>query len=375
MKISDYDYNLPEALIAQTPAEPRDSSRLLVLHRDTGALEHRHFRDLGDYLHPGDLLVANDSKVLPVRLYGKKADSGGAVEVLLLKKRDSVTWEALVRPGRSLNPGVRLLFAGSHVRQPSDSDFRQRVRPPLLGAHAYAEVVSRVEDGSGARLLRFDREIEPLLDELGMMPLPPYIHAPLQDRQRYQTVYAREPGSAAAPTAGLHFTPRLLEALQAQGVGFSGVTLHVGLDTFRPVTEENVEEHPMHSEWYEVSEAAAAAINQARARAGRVVAVGTTTVRVLESAALAQAAAAASIDSSTAERELQAASGSTRLFIYPGFQYRLTDAIITNFHLPRSTLLLMIAAFAGRERIMAAYEEAVRLGYQFYSFGDAMLLL
>lgn len=375
MKISDYDYNLPEALIAQTPAEPRDSSRLLVLHRDTGALEHRHFRDLGDYLHPGDLLVANNSKVLPVRLYGKKADSGGAVEVLLLKKRDSVTWEALVRPGRSLNPGVRLLFAGSPARQPSDSDFRHRVRPPHEGAHAYAEVVSRVEDGSGVRLLRFDREIEPLLDELGMMPLPPYIHAPLQDRQRYQTVYAREPGSAAAPTAGLHFTPRLLGALQEQGVGFTSVTLHVGLDTFRPVTEENVEEHPMHSEWYEINEEAAAAINQARARAGRVVAVGTTSVRVLESAALAQAAATASIDSSTAERELQAASGSTRLFIYPGFQYRLTDAIITNFHLPRSTLLLMIAAFVGRERIMAAYEEAVRLGYQFYSFGDAMLLL
>lgn len=375
MKISDYDYNLPEALIAQTPAEPRDSSRLLVLHRDTGALEHRHFRDLGDYLHPGDLLVANNSKVLPVRLYGKKADSGGAVEVLLLKKRDSVTWEALVRPGRSLNPGVRLLFAGSPARQPSDSDFRHRVRPPHEGAHAYAEVVSRVEDGSGVRLLRFDREIEPLLDELGMMPLPPYIHAPLQDRQRYQTVYAREPGSAAAPTAGLHFTPGLLGALQEQGVGFTSVTLHVGLDTFRPVTEENVEEHPMHSEWYEINEEAAAAINQARARAGRVVAVGTTSVRVLESAALAQAAATASIDSSTAERELQAASGSTRLFIYPGFQYRLTDAIITNFHLPRSTLLLMIAAFVGRERIMAAYEEAVRLGYQFYSFGDAMLLL
>lgn len=375
MKISDYDYNLPEALIAQTPAEPRDSSRLLVLHRDTGALEHRHFRDLGDYLHPGDLLVANNSKVLPVRLYGKKADSGGAVEVLLLKKRDSVTWEALVRPGRSLNPGVRLLFAGSPARQPSDSDFRHRVRPPHEGAHAYAEVVSRVEDGSGVRLLRFDREIEPLLDELGMMPLPPYIHAPLQDRQRYQTVYAREPGSAAAPTAGLHFTPGLLGALQEQGVGFTSVTLHVGLDTFRPVTEENVEEHPMHSEWYEINEEAAAAINQARARAGRMVAVGTTSVRVLESAALAQAAATASIDSSTAERELQAASGSTRLFIYPGFQYRLTDAIITNFHLPRSTLLLMIAAFVGRERIMAAYEEAVRLGYQFYSFGDAMLLL
>jgi len=375
VKISDYDYNLPEALIAQTPAEPRDSSRLLVLHRDTGALEHRHFRDLGDYLHPGDLLVANNSKVLPVRLYGKKADSGGAVEVLLLKKRDSVTWEALVRPGRSLNPGVRLLFAGSPARQPSDSDFRHRVRPPHEGAHAYAEVVSRVEDGSGVRLLRFDREIEPLLDELGMMPLPPYIHAPLQDRQRYQTVYAREPGSAAAPTAGLHFTPGLLGALQEQGVGFTSVTLHVGLDTFRPVTEENVEEHPMHSEWYEINEEAAAAINQARARAGRVVAVGTTSVRVLESAALAQAAATASIDSSTAERELQAASGSTRLFIYPGFQYRLTDAIITNFHLPRSTLLLMIAAFVGRERIMAAYEEAVRLGYQFYSFGDAMLLL
>jgi len=375
VKISDYDYNLPEALIAQTPAEPRDSSRLLVLHRDTGVLEHRHFRDLGDYLHPGDLLVANNSKVLPVRLYGKKADSGGAVEVLLLKKRDSVTWEALVRPGRSLNPGVRLLFAGSPARQPSDSDFRHRVRPPHEGAHAYAEVVSRVEDGSGVRLLRFDREIEPLLDELGMMPLPPYIHAPLQDRQRYQTVYAREPGSAAAPTAGLHFTPGLLGALQEQGVGFTSVTLHVGLDTFRPVTEENVEEHPMHSEWYEINEEAAAAINQARARAGRVVAVGTTSVRVLESAALAQAAATASIDSSTAERELQAASGSTRLFIYPGFQYRLTDAIITNFHLPRSTLLLMIAAFVGRERIMAAYEEAVRLGYQFYSFGDAMLLL
>ncbi len=399
MRVADFDYTLPEELIAQTPLEPRDASRLLVLQRDNGKIEHRHFREIGAYLRPGDLLVANESKVLPARLYGQKLDSGGGVEVLLLRKLDEVRWEALVRPGRSLRPGVRLIFSGAREWQ-QGPDKARRVWPTQDGVHAFAEVAARASDETGARIIRFDQPIEPLLDELGVMPLPPYIHTPLDEPDRYQTVYAHTPGSAAAPTAGLHFTPRLLEELRGQGIGFATVTLHVGLDTFRPVSEERLESHKMHAEWYELPSATAEAINATHAAGGRIVAVGTTSVRVLESYALAQQGvpvAEAGIDyaaipnlqsydrgvnpaptdmtQSQSTANLQSQEGWTRLFIYPGYQFRLTEAMITNFHLPRSTLLALVSAFAGRERIMDAYDQAIREGYRFYSFGDAMLIV
>ncbi len=383
MRVADFDYHLPEELIAQTPIEPRDASRLLILPRESGEIEHRHFREIGAYLRPGDLLVANESKVLPARLYGQKLDSGGGVEVLLLRKLDEVSWEALVRPGRSLRPGVQLIFSGAREWQRGPDKVR-RVRPTPDGIHAFAEVAARVSDDTGARIIRFDRPIEPLLDDLGVMPLPPYIHTPLAQRDRYQTVYAHTPGSAAAPTAGLHFTPRLLDELRGQGIGFATVTLHVGLDTFRPVSEERLESHKMHAEWYELPPATAEAINATHAAGGRIVAVGTTSVRVLESYALAQQGvpvAEGGVDfaaipiSQPTIYNLQPHSGWTRLFIYPGYQFRLTEALITNFHLPRSTLLALVSAFAGRERTLDAYDQAMRQSYRFYSFGDAMLII
>lgn len=343
MKTSDFDYPLPLDRIAQTPLEPRDASRLLVLRRDTGEVEHRFFRDLGlpapegGLLRPGDLLVLNRTRVIPARLYARKP-SGGRVELLLLRRRDALTWEALV--------GGKGLGAGKQVQ---------------VEAGPAVDILEAL-DGS-ERLIRFSEPIEPYFPKVGHVPLPPYIHEKLDDPERYQTVYAHEAGSAAAPTAGLHFTPRLLEALQAGGVKIAYVTLHVGLDTFAPVTEEHPQEHKIHTEWCELPQETADAINQARQAGGRVIAVGTTTVRTLESAA------------SVGRDGISPCAGPTSLFILPGYDFKVVDAMITNFHLPRSTLLMLVSAFAGREKILAAYETAIREGYRFYSFGDAMLIL
>ncbi len=341
MRTSDFDYELPEELIAQHPVEPRDAARLLVLHRADGRIEHRIFREIGAYLRPGDLLVVNDTRVLRARLRGRLVTTGGAVEALLLRDLGEGRWEALVRPGRRLRPGRRAEFTGA-------------------AGSVEAEVEAVLEGGE--RVLRFPMGVDP--QAFGETPLPPYIHEPLTDAERYQTVYAREPGSAAAPTAGLHFTPRLLEELQAGGVELVTITLHIGPGTFRPVSVEDPRQHPMHAEYYRISQAAAQAITAARARGGRVVCVGTTTVRVLEQAAL-----------DAGDGPLTAREGWTRLFILPGHQFRLTDALITNFHLPRSTLLMLVSALAGRDLILRAYREAVAQRYRFYSFGDAMLIL
>lgn len=340
MKTTDFDYELPPELIAQTPIEPRDASRLLVVDRASGRLTHRIFRDIGEYLHPGDLLVANESRVIPARLRARKVPTGGKVELLLLAKRDERTWEALVK-GRKVLPGYRLAIGRG----------KRRVEGEVLEITA-----------SGGRLIAFDQPIEPLLDRLGIIPLPPYIHTPLTNAERYQTVYARREGSVASPTAGLHFTPELLRSLQEAGVRLAFVTLDIGLDTFRPVKEERVENHTIHTERCELSPEVAALINQTKKAGRRVIAVGTTVVRVLETAA-------------RQSPEVRPFSGSTDLFIYPGFRFRTVDALITNFHLPRSTLLMLVCAFAGRELIFKAYQEAIRQRYRFYSFGDAMLIL
>ncbi len=362
MRTSDFDYELPPELIAQTPIEPRDASRLLVVNRATGELAHRHFRDIGDYLNPGDVLVANRSRVIPARLAGHKADSGGAVEALLLARRPDLGqdyWEALVRPGRRIREGQELRFERQGEGAPSVS--------------LAAIVVARTE--AGGRILRFvppasGEPVDAVLAQLGTMPLPPYIHAKLEDTERYQTVYSREPGSAAAPTAGLHFTTDLLERLRAQGVDTAYVLLHVGLDTFRPVEEENPDDHKMHSEAFELDEQAAAQINAARARGGRIVAVGTTSVRVLESLPDTPSVAPA--------------AGRTALFITPGYRFHHVDALITNFHLPRSSLMMLVSAFAGAgapdaaaglDLTRRAYAEAIAQRYRFFSFGDAMLIL
>ena len=344
-RTSDFDYNLPPDLIAQTPMEPRDASRLLVLDRSTGTITHEQFRNIGRYLDAGDLLVVNESRVLPARLWGRKA-TGGKIEVLLLRRRDDRTWEVLVG-GRGVRPGSTLHF------------------------HANAQTVLRAQVldllPSGGRLLQFERPVEPLLPQLGAMPLPPYIHERLHDPERYQTVYSHTPGSAAAPTAGLHFTPELIQTLHEQGIGWATVTLHVGLDTFRPVQVDDAAEHKMHSEWFELGSATATAINETKQRGGRVVAVGTTTVRVLETAA--QRAEQHGSD------QLQPCAGDTDIFIYPPYQFRVVDALITNFHLPRSTLLMLVSALASRDQILHAYNDAVRERYRFFSFGDAMLII
>ncbi len=347
MRTSDFDYYLPPEMIAQTPIEPRDASRLMVVHRTTGQIEHRLFRDVGEYLRPGDLLVANQTRVIPARLRGHKAGTGGKVELLLLSRRDEQTWEALVG-GKGLRPGQRIEITGGQMA---------------------AEIIAETE--SGGRLVRFDRPIEPLLDELGEVPLPPYVHQPLADRDRYQTVYARIEGSSAAPTAGLHFTPDLLVDLRCMGVEMAFLTLHIGLDTFRPVKEDEVEAHQIHTEWFELSAPAAEQINRARLEGRRVIAVGTTAVRALESAARG----CGPEGESCGLRTVAAYAGRTELFIYPGYRFRVVEAMITNFHLPRSTLLMLVSAFAGRELILRAYEEAIRERYRFYSFGDAMLLV
>ncbi len=339
MRTADFDYDLPETYIAQEPVEPRDSARLMVLDRATGKITHTVFREIGRFLRPGDLLVANQTRVIPARLFARKP-TGGKVEILLLRREAPAQWQALVR-GRGLVAGKRLLLAND----------------------LEAEIVA-VLDGP-LRRIRFTRPLDDTLDRLGKVPLPPYIHRPLEDPERYQTVFAREAGSAAAPTAGLHFTPRLLEALRAQGVGFATVTLHVGLDTFAPVKEDDPREHKIHTEWCEVSAPTAAAINRTRAAGGRIVAVGTTSVRTLETAA--RRARPGEVVSPWA--------GDTDLFILPGFRFLAVDAMITNFHLPKSTLLMLVSAFAGRERILGAYEVAKQEGYRFFSFGDAMLIL
>ncbi|HLJ36148.1 MAG TPA: tRNA preQ1(34) S-adenosylmethionine ribosyltransferase-isomerase QueA [Ktedonobacteraceae bacterium] len=360
IKISDFDYNLPQELIAQTPIEPRDASRLLIVHRATGKLEHRHFRDIGEYLRPGDMLIANQSRVIPARLLGRRAETGGVVEVLLLAERPDLGpdhWETLVRPGRRLREGNRVVFG-------------QDTNPQIS---LYGEILQRTE--AGGRIVRLYTEdnieddatvtgtVSQRIEQLGRMPLPPYIHEKLADPERYQTVYARITGSAAAPTAGLHFTPHLLEQLRQQGVRVGFVTLHVGLDTFRPVEVEDVRDHKMHSEEIELDAPTAELINETRKAGGRVIAVGTTSVRVLESVATFY------------NRQIKPYSGNTRLFITPGYPFKVVDAMITNFHLPRSTLLLLVSAFASKELIEKTYAEAIRERYRFFSFGDAMLMV
>ncbi len=338
---SDFDYDLPESMIAQTPAEPRDSSRLLVLHRATGQIEHRRFGDISDYLRQGDVLVLNQTRVIPARLFAHKS-SGGRVEVLLLRKVDELTWRALVG-GKGLSAGRTLVVEGG----------------------LRAEIVTEL--GGAERLVRFSEPLEPFLPRVGHVPLPPYIHEELGDPERYQTVYAAVPGSAAAPTAGLHFTPALLARLQADGILLAYVTLHVGLDTFAPVTETEADRHKIHTEWCAISPETARLLNDARSKGGRVIAVGTTSVRTLESAARHAAPGE--------QPGIAPFAGDTGLFILPGFQFNFVDGLVTNFHLPKSTLLMLVSAFAGRERILETYEVAKREGYRFYSFGDAMLIL
>ncbi len=352
MKTSDFDYHLPESSIAQTPSEPRDSSRLLVLHRDTGTLEHRIFRDVGEYLRAGDLLVLNQTRVIPARIFARK-DTGGRVELLLLRRRDNLTWESLVG-GKGLRVGRKFQVENGPV----------------------GEIIELL-DGS-ERLIQFAEPIEPYFSQVGNVPLPPYIHEKLNDPERYQTVYAREPGSAAAPTAGLHFTPRLLDDLKAKGIQIAYVTLHVGLDTFAPVNEENPEEHKIHTEWCELPQETADVINETKRGGGRVIAVGTTSVRTLESAARSSKVDHSIIEPneiSKNEYRISSFIGPTDLYILPGYQFKVVDIMITNFHLPKSTLLMLVSAFAGRERILDAYRTAIEAGYRFYSFGDAMILL
>jgi len=354
VELSDFDYDLPASFIAQTPVEPRDASRLMVLDRAAGTVAHRHFRDIGDYLRPGDVLVMNDTRVIPARLWGHKARTGGKVELLLLARREAQTWEALA--GGS---GVRV---GTVVEVDGQPGLQATVLEDL---------------GEARRLIRFNQPLTPLLEQVGQVPLPPYIHERLRDRERYQTVYAHRPGSAAAPTAGLHFTPDLLVQLRAKGVGLAYVTLHIGLDTFAPVTETKVEEHVIHTEWCELSAETARQINEARLAGGRVVAVGTTSVRVLESAALTlqpPLPGGESEGEACPWQAVRAWEGPTSLYILPGYRFRVVEALITNFHLPRSTLLMLVSAFAGRERMLAAYETAKQEGYRFFSFGDAMLI-
>jgi S-adenosylmethionine:tRNA ribosyltransferase-isomerase len=354
MQTSDLDYELPQELIAQTPVEPRDAARLLVVNRKTGELAHRVFRDMVEYLGPGDLLVANESRVIPARLRARKARTGGAVELLLLRRLDGQTWQALVG-GKRVHAGTRL--------QVLDESGQSVLR---------AEVTT--EDEGAQRIIRFEEPVESYFDSVGVTPLPPYIHTPLADPERYQTVYAHTPGSAAAPTAGLHFTPDFILALRRRGVEFAFVTLHIGLDTFKPVEEEHLEEHRIHTEWCSLSPEVARQINEARLAGKRIIAVGTTSVRVLESAARP----ALAFDPNApicGWQQVSAFEGFTDLFIYPGFEFRAVDAMLTNFHLPRSTLLALVSAFAGRGLILRAYQEAIRERYRFYSFGDAMLLL
>ncbi len=340
MKTSDFYYDLPQELIAQTPLDKRDASRLMTLDRVTGETAHHHFYELPDFLRPGDCLILNDSRVLPARLLGQRLPGGGACEVLLLIDRREKTWECLVRPGRKMRTGAKLSFGNGELT---------------------AEVVGELEGGN--RLVRFDYEgiFLEVLERLGKMPLPPYIKEELQDQERYQTVYSKVLGSAAAPTAGLHFTPELLEKIAAKGVGIGYVTLHVGLGTFRPVKEEEITDHEMHSEYCVISQETADLINRTKANGGRCICVGTTSCRTLESWA-------------AEDGHMEAKAGWTNIYIYPGYQFKVMDALVTNFHLPESTLIMLVSAFAGREHVLAAYQEAVKERYRFFSFGDAMFI-
>ena len=341
MKRQDFYYDLPQELIAQDPLEDRSSSRLLVLDKKTGETQHHTFREIVNYLNPGDCLVINDTKVIPARLIGAKEETGAKIEVLLLKRKQNDVWETLVKPGRKAKPGTRISFGDGLLK---------------------GEVIDVVDEGN--RLIRFEYDgiFEEILDRLGQMPLPPYITHQLKDKDRYNTVYAAHEGSAAAPTAGLHFTPELLEEIGRKGVDIARVTLHVGLGTFRPVKVDDVENHHMHSEFYMIDEEAAEKINGAKARGGRVICVGTTSCRTIESAA-------------DENGRLKACSGWTEIFIYPGYTFKVLDGLITNFHLPESTLIMLVSALAGREHVLAAYEDAVRERYRFFSFGDAMLII
>lgn len=341
LKKKDFYFDLPQELIAQDPLEDRSSSRLLVLDKTTGAVSHHVFRDIVSFLNPGDCLVLNNTKVIPARLLGEREGTGAHVEVLLLKRREGDVWETLVKPGKKCRPGTRLSFGEGLLK---------------------AEVLETVEEGN--RLIHFEYEgiWEEVLDRLGEMPLPPYITHKLQDRNRYQTVYAKYEGSAAAPTAGLHFTKDLLEQIELKGVNIAYVTLHVGLGTFRPVKEENVLEHHMHSEFYQVTEEAAKKINDTKKAGGRVICVGTTSCRTIESAA-------------DENGVVHPGSDNTEIFIYPGYRFKVLDALITNFHLPESTLVMLVSALAGRENVLNAYQEAIKERYRFFSFGDAMLIL
>ena len=343
MKTSDFYYDLPRELIAQTPAEPRDSSRLLVLDKNTGEIKHRHFYDVTDFLKPGDCLIVNDSRVLPARIYGIKEPTGAKVEFLLLKQVENNCWETLCKPGKKALPGTSFTFADGILK---------------------GRVIDVKEDGN--RIVSFehpfDNNIYSALDKIGKMPLPPYITAELKDKERYQTVYSHETGSAAAPTAGLHFTKELMQKIESQGVKIGYVTLHVGLGTFRPVKVEDVTKHKMHSEHYEIPEETAKLINDTKANGGRVIAVGTTSCRTLESVAAKKGC-------------IVSDEGFTDIFIYPGFEFKVLDGLITNFHLPESTLIMLVSAFAGYDKIMNAYSEAIREKYRFFSFGDAMAIL
>ncbi len=340
MKTSDFYYDLPEELIAQDPLEDRSASRLMVLDKNTGKIQHHIFKEIVHYLNPGDCLVVNDTKVIPARLYGAKVGTDAKIEVLLLKRKENNIWETLVKPGKKAKIGTRISFGDGL----------------LMG-----EVVDIVEEGNRLIQFSYDGIFEEILDKLGQMPLPPYITHQLKDKNRYQTVYAKHDGSAAAPTAGLHFTPELLEEIKAKGVNIAHVTLHVGLGTFRPVKVEDVTQHHMHSEFYVVEEDQAALINETKKKGGKIISVGTTSLRTLESA-------------SSEDGTLKAGSGWTDIFIYPGYRFKIVDRLITNFHLPESTLIMLVSALAGKEHIMAAYEEAVKDKYRFFSFGDAMFI-
>ena len=341
MKTSDFYYDLPEELIAQDPLEDRTASRLLVLDRQTGTVEHKIFSDVIDYLNKGDCLVINNTRVIPARLIGEKEGTGGKVEVLLLKRRANDVWETLVKPGKKLRPGAKITFGDGRLR---------------------AEVLEVVEEGN--RLVKFYYEgiFEEILDSLGEMPLPPYITHKLEDKEMYQTVYAKFDGSAAAPTAGLHFTKELLNKIEEKGIKISSITLHVGLGTFRPVKVDDVNNHHMHTEWYEVNAEAADIINETKRNGGRVICVGTTSCRTIESVA-------------DENGYMKAKTGETDIFIYPGYKFKVMDGLITNFHLPESTLVMLVSAFAGKENVLAAYETAVKERYRFFSFGDAMILI
>lgn len=340
MKTSEFYYDLPQELIAQEPLAERDKSRLMVLGKENGEIQHKHFYDIEDMIQPGDALILNDTRVLPARLYGVKEDTGGAIEFLLLNKRTIDTWEVILKPGRRAKPGARFVFGDGKLK---------------------AEILDVVNDGN--RLVKFEYEgvFENVLDELGEMPLPPYITKKLEDRDRYQTVFAKHNGSAAAPTAGLHFTPELLERLNKKGVRIGYVTLHVGLGTFRPVKAEEIAEHKMHSEFYVLPEETAELINKTKSEGGRIISVGTTATRTLETAGMNGL-------------PLSASSGWTDIFIYPGKSFNVIDALITNFHLPESTLIMLVSALAGRENVLNAYKEAVKEKYRFFSFGDAMFI-